>query len=961
MSLLEGEMSSWLTTALDTLLSTRPRSRWKVFLSVSHILTAAVPPEFPTTLSFVTSLFLFALHKLRIFCTEPHRFQYAGRVTTCCFDKTGTLTSSKYTVDSVVTEVPVKDEEVNGPGVSAKDSKQMKGTPSMGSELHADFVLGACHSLLLKRGKKQQSKSSTQGLAKKLLQQSRQIPGLIGRMLQPGEDSEPVDECASEIIGDPAEQAAFEYAGWKFDEGAPAGAGASSTSGWLPTVVQEQAEDSAAGPSTNRLKILERFPFQSELQRMSVVAAKMPVTTSKSRAGAGQSPPFVYAFVKGSPEMLRSRICFKNSSEASAYEREATRLTHHGLRVLALAWKDMSAEVKKNPKVANLLVEKNKPNGSNVDSLFERADVEDSNLQFAGFLALRSNLKPHTKKTIRELQNCDHKCVMITGDALATACHVAQECGMVPQDADFVTPIYPSNSADHVDQTTTVDGNKQANAVESKSLKVRWRRLEGGSAAGKIDSSSADGESLDEKRVLKNLKAGSMALCVSFADLGRFRTLHASSTGTFNFSSWRRKVFPHVSVFARATPDCKKALLDDFSASGEITLMIGDGLNDVGALKRAHVGISLLSTSTEKGEFFPRSRSKKVPAGSKKGKSQPPASSPSASEADDAGDMNPLGIAAEDFLPIDEQDLMAGGGAGSSSSNKPGGSATAQLGEASIASPFTYRGETIQCVTKLLQAGRGACCVTLQMYQIMGVNSVVLACGLSLVTLDGTRTSEAQALLESLFISSLFFLISRSSVGPLTRQRPVANLSHPASWASMGLQTVCHLSCIFWALAEVDAYNSANSTLRKAAAVENAEIVPEQVSSPSSQLFNFPKLRTAYGIPVNAEFVPTLRGTVLFFCIQVNQLANFLANYSGRPFLVAFTENKPLRNTWVLYLFVLLLLIFEVLPGVDWLLGLYPIPDEDLRHRVAGILAVDLAGSVGGAWTIKAMLCKRFR
>lgn len=77
--------------------------------------------------------------KAHVVCTEPYRIPLAGRVDTCLFDKTGTLTTEHLFLQGVVPPS-------SSPAPSA-DSK-IAYHPTQEAPLHAQMVLGACHSLV---------------------------------------------------------------------------------------------------------------------------------------------------------------------------------------------------------------------------------------------------------------------------------------------------------------------------------------------------------------------------------------------------------------------------------------------------------------------------------------------------------------------------------------------------------------------------------------------------------------------------------------------------------------------------------------------------------------------------------------------------------------------------------------------------------------------------------------------
>jgi manganese-transporting P-type ATPase len=623
------------------------------------------------------------------------------------------------------------------------------------------------------------------------------------------------------VVGDPLEQTVLKHTGFRL-------VGTNQVS-------MSEVSDGKAKSVT----ILHRFAFSSKLKRMTVIV--------EEEGGQGS----IWALTKGAPETIKELL--SSQSLPVNYDDVAFHHMNHGRRVLAMAYRNAGT-------VHDLVSIKD---GG-------RATVE-MDLLFAGFLVLDCPLKPDSKTVIKELQKSGHNCVMITGDAILTAVEVAQQVGIVPRSKTRQPKLY------RIQERSNGDGLACSETLELFEA-VPLTAANGPTKAETLSIATIS-------KFIPTVESGDTAFCISGDTLVQMAMLAVQRHATFAPSSMRTKAMdekhlllntvaqqvltelvPLVSVFARHAPHQKEAVVAAFNHGGFQTLMCGDGTNDVGALKRAHVGISIVSAPGVEAKQREAQNSirneQKRERKAKKGKSS------AKKRTGMAESLRQLREAQDELDHV-------------------------ELGDASVAAPFTSRAVSIKCCKDVIQQGRCTLVTMLQIYKILGINCLVNAMVLSRLFLYGVKQGDRQLTILGVVIAGLFYFVTRAEPLPiLSATRPPASVLCSEALLSIAGQFVIHVLAILAAteaaLSFVDPYDPS--------------LVPD------------------------GPFNPNALNSCTFLLTCLSTVNTFAVNYRGHPFMQHLHENKLLYRSLQLCYAVLAVCALEVFPPLSDLMQLSALP-----------------------------------
>ncbi|KAL8893754.1 MAG: hypothetical protein Q9192_004957 [Flavoplaca navasiana] len=642
-----------------------------------------------------------------------------------------------------------------------------------------------------------------------------------------------------------------------------------------------------AKPNAKHVGARDMVQIKRRFQFSSALKRQSSIaTTVTTDRSKSKSIKSTFVGVKGAPETIRTML----TKTPPNYEETYKYFTRNGGRVLALGYRYLATDSEL---------------GQNRINNLKREEVE-ADLTFAGFLVLQCPLKSDAKEAIRVLNESSHRTVMITGDNPLTAVHVARQVEIIDR------------------EVLILDAPEHDTSGEN----LVWRSVDDNVNVPVNPTEPLDAEILKTKDI-----------CVTGYALSKFK--HEAALPSLLRHTW---------VYARVSPKQKEDILLGLKNAGYTTLMCGDGTNDVGALKQAHIGVALLNGSQDDlnkiAEHYRNTKMKEIyekQVGLMKRFNQPSPPVPlQIAHLYPPGPTNPHhdravqqqaerkggagAVAARTGKTSTDDSIPTVTSPGAKALQEANGSASPaktkqsdaqrkaadladkftqsmmeqeldeneppriKLGDASVAAPFTSKLANVIAIPNIIRQGRCTLVATIQMYKILALNCLISAYSLSVLYLEGIKFGDGQVTISGMLMSVCFLSISRAkSVEGLSKERPQPNIFNPYIIGSVLGQFAIHIVTLIY----ISNY------------VQRIE--------PRSD-----------NVDLEGDFEPSLLNSAIYLLQLIQQISTFAINYQGRPFREGIRENRGMYWGLILVSGVAFSCSTEFIPELNEKLKLVP-------------------------------------
>ncbi|CCI41369.1 unnamed protein product [Albugo candida] len=241
-----------------------------------------------------------------------------------------------------------------------------------------------------------------------------------------------------------------------------------------------------------------------------------------------------FVFCKGSYEKIQEISI--SESIPSDYRSIAQDSSRNGLYVLGIAYKCLELDT--------------------LDMVCSDRNSAENGLTLLGLILFQNELKKDSQKAVAALKQGNIRPVMLTGDNSMTSCFVARAVGILEPNAQVILADIESTKAGKLLVWRDIDTEAVFTAEQVRSMLYE-----------------------SEEAVLELA-----VTCSAFEALKKL--------------DWVDQLLFRIRIFSRMTPASKADCVERYGRAGVVTGMCGDGGNDCGALRAAHVGLALTRSKT---------------------------------------------------------------------------------------------------------------------------------------------------------------------------------------------------------------------------------------------------------------------------------------------------------------------------------------------------------------------------